>query len=92
MHVASLIDSSTCVSCMFLCYMYVCVYMYMYSFIACYEVELHVYVRRMQVLGTKNASTRYSNSYSRSNSFCAWRVNMTLHGCVNVIKRHGFRK
>ena len=52
MHVASLIDSSTCVSCMFLCYMYVCVYMYMYSFIACYEVELHVYVRRMQVLGT----------------------------------------
>ena len=31
MHVASLIDSSTCISCMFLCYMYVCVYMYMYS-------------------------------------------------------------
>ena len=51
MHVASLIDSSTCVSCMFLCYMYVSVYMY--SFIACYEVELHVYVRRMQVLGTR---------------------------------------
>ena len=53
MHVASLIDSSTCVSCMLLCYMYVCVYMYMYSFIACYEVELHVYVQRMQVLGTQ---------------------------------------
>ena len=82
MHVASLIDSSTCVSCMFLCYMYVCVYIYMYSFIACYEMYMYEECKYsvLELVLTNKFISRAARKYD------------VARLCQNVIKRHGFRK